>query len=264
VAVLAASALVTDRLDAVAGGWTWQAATLAGIEGPAAVAFSLWVVTWFRYRWNHSGPLTRWAGPGSYAAYVLHPPVLVLASMVTRPLPLPPEGKFVLVAPSVWWRHCPGDGADPAHVERLILIADARRVEFMDGAVLRHGLQLTLRQGRNPAQSASAEPSSATSCRLAAQHRRRRRSRHQGPDGRGDVAALPVGLSRLPAAQRALHPARPRRHGPVGCCVGRQRSSDGARERLGHRLGQLLEVIAEPVLDPRRLPRPPPPAPPWG
>jgi peptidoglycan/LPS O-acetylase OafA/YrhL len=36
---------------------------------------------------------------GSYAAYVLHPPVLVLASMITRPLPLPPEGKFVLVAP---------------------------------------------------------------------------------------------------------------------------------------------------------------------
>jgi hypothetical protein len=44
----------------------------------------------------------------------------------------------------------------------LILIVDARRREFMDGAVLRHGLQLTLRQGRNPAQSASAEPSSAT------------------------------------------------------------------------------------------------------
>jgi glucans biosynthesis protein C len=91
--------LVTDRLDAVAGGWTWQAATFAAIEGPAAVAFSLWVVIWFRHRWNRSGPLTRWAGRGSYAAYVLHPPVLVLASMVTRPLSLPPEGKFVLVAP---------------------------------------------------------------------------------------------------------------------------------------------------------------------
>lgn len=35
---------------------------------------------------------------GAYAAYVLHPPVLVLASLAAWPLPLPPEAKFVLVA----------------------------------------------------------------------------------------------------------------------------------------------------------------------
>jgi glucan biosynthesis protein C len=97
-AVLAASALATDRGDAVAGGWTWQAAALALLEGLVAVGLSLWVVAWFRRRWDRRGPLVRRVGRGSYAAYVLHPPVLVLASMATRPLPLAPEGKFVLVA----------------------------------------------------------------------------------------------------------------------------------------------------------------------
>jgi hypothetical protein len=42
--VLAAWALVVDRPDAVAGGFTWPAATVAVLEGPTAVAVSLWVV----------------------------------------------------------------------------------------------------------------------------------------------------------------------------------------------------------------------------
>ena len=95
-AVLAASVLATDRGDTVAGGWTWQAAALALLEGLVAVGLSLWVVAWFRRRWDRRGALVRRVGRGSYAAYVLHPPVLVVASMATRPLPLAPEGKFRL------------------------------------------------------------------------------------------------------------------------------------------------------------------------
>jgi hypothetical protein len=38
---LAVWALVTDRLDAVAGGWTWPTAALAVLEGSVAVALSL-------------------------------------------------------------------------------------------------------------------------------------------------------------------------------------------------------------------------------
>jgi hypothetical protein len=59
--LLAASAVMTDRLDAVAGGWTWQSATFAAVEGSAAAGFSLWALAWFRHRWNQQGPLTRWA-----------------------------------------------------------------------------------------------------------------------------------------------------------------------------------------------------------
>jgi hypothetical protein len=95
---LAAWALVTDRLDAVAGGLAWTSAAFAGLEGLGAVGSSLWLVAWFRRRWDRPGPLVRRAGRGSYAAYVLHPPVLVVLSLLARPLPVPPEAKFVLVA----------------------------------------------------------------------------------------------------------------------------------------------------------------------
>ena len=72
---------------------------MALLEGLVAVGLSLWVVAaWFRRRWDRRGALARRVGRGSSAAYVLHPPVLVLAWMATRPLPLAPEGKFVLVA----------------------------------------------------------------------------------------------------------------------------------------------------------------------
>jgi glucans biosynthesis protein C len=97
---LAAWALVTDRLDAVAGGLAWPSAAFAVLEGLGAVALSLWVGAWFRRRWDRPGRLVQRAGRGSYAAYVLHPPVLVMLSMLARPLPMAPEAKFALVAVS--------------------------------------------------------------------------------------------------------------------------------------------------------------------
>ena len=98
--VLAAWALVTDRLDAVAGGLAWPSAAFAGLEGLGAIGLSLWLVAWFRRRWDRPGRLVQRAGRGSYAAYVLHPPVLVALSLLVRPLPVAPEAKFVLVAVS--------------------------------------------------------------------------------------------------------------------------------------------------------------------
>ena len=63
-AVLAASALATDRGDAVAGGWTWQAAALALLEGLVAGGLSLWVVAWFRRRWDRRGSARPPGRPG--------------------------------------------------------------------------------------------------------------------------------------------------------------------------------------------------------
>jgi glucans biosynthesis protein C len=97
-AALAVWALVADRGDVVAGGVTGQSATLAVLEGLGAMALSLWVVAWFRRRWDRHGRLVERAGRGSYGAYVLHPPVLVALSLLARPLPVVPEAKFVLVA----------------------------------------------------------------------------------------------------------------------------------------------------------------------
>lgn len=95
---LAAAALAGGDLDPLAGGWHWQALVFVTREGIVAVALSLWLILWFPRRWDHQGRLAQRAGRGSYAAYVLHPPVLVVLSMLARPLPVPPEAKLVLVA----------------------------------------------------------------------------------------------------------------------------------------------------------------------
>jgi glucan biosynthesis protein C len=95
---------VTDTadgdLDRLYGGWHWPSLGFVVLEGIVAVSFSLWLVAWFGRRWTRQGPLARRAGRGAYAAYVLHPLVLVLVSFAARPLPLPPEVKFLLVAPA--------------------------------------------------------------------------------------------------------------------------------------------------------------------
>jgi glucans biosynthesis protein C len=80
------------------GGWAWPSAVFALMEGATAVALSLWVVTWFQRRWTGQRRLFERASRGAYAAYVVHPIVLVSASAAARPLPWPPETKFVLVA----------------------------------------------------------------------------------------------------------------------------------------------------------------------
>jgi glucans biosynthesis protein C len=96
--LVAVTSTAEGDLDPLYGGWHWPSLAFVVLEGIVAVAVSLWLVAWFRRRWIQQGRLARRASRGAYAAYLLHPPVLVLASFAARPLPLPPEAKFVLVA----------------------------------------------------------------------------------------------------------------------------------------------------------------------
>lgn len=98
IAALAGYALAGDDFASMEGGAHWEAITFAAIAGTVGVAVSLWVLSWFRRRWDHAGPTAQRAGRGSYAAYVIHPVVLVLLSLACRPLAIPPEMKFLLVA----------------------------------------------------------------------------------------------------------------------------------------------------------------------
>jgi hypothetical protein len=98
VAVVAGVALAADDIDAMYGGVHWQAATFAVAAGVVAVTLPLWLVDLFKRHWDHQGHLAERASRGCYAAYLLHPPVLVLLSLAALSLPLPPEAKFVLVA----------------------------------------------------------------------------------------------------------------------------------------------------------------------
>jgi len=90
--------LGTDDFGSLVGGFHWQAASFAAITGVVAVALNLWVVAWFERRWNHQGPLVAHAARGSYAAYIIHPTVVVLLSLAVLPLSIPPEWKLLIVA----------------------------------------------------------------------------------------------------------------------------------------------------------------------
>jgi hypothetical protein len=96
--LVAVTDMAHGELDRLFGGWHWPALAFAVLQGAVAVTFSLWVLAWFGRRWTRQGRLAARAGRGAYAAYVLHAPVLVLVSLAARPLPLPPEAKFLLVA----------------------------------------------------------------------------------------------------------------------------------------------------------------------
>jgi Acyltransferase family len=83
--------------DSFAGGWHWQAAAGALIEGVLATCVSLFAVEHFRRRHNRLHPLARRMAPAAYGAFVVHPPVLVGLALAVQPLPLPAELKFVAV-----------------------------------------------------------------------------------------------------------------------------------------------------------------------
>jgi glucan biosynthesis protein C len=83
--------------DSFAGGWHWQAAAGALIEGVLATCVSLYAVDYFRRHQHRLHPLARRMAPAAYGAFVVHPPVLVGLALAAQPLPLPAELKFVAV-----------------------------------------------------------------------------------------------------------------------------------------------------------------------
>lgn len=98
-AALAGYSLHAGGLTMIAGGWHWPTAAFALLDGTIAVVLAVWIAGWFQNRWNGPpGRVTAAAGRASYAAYFLHPLVLVGLSIAMRGLPWPPEVKFLIVA----------------------------------------------------------------------------------------------------------------------------------------------------------------------
>jgi hypothetical protein len=105
VALLATLALLAamatgSSLEAFAGGLTWQATLTASCEGAISVGLSMWLLGLFQRRFDHAGPLPRALGRAAFGAYVLQAPVLLICALLAHPLPLPPEAKFLIVAPA--------------------------------------------------------------------------------------------------------------------------------------------------------------------
>ena len=85
--------------EAPAGGLNWLSLAYSMWEGVMCVAMSITALVWFRERLNRQGRLLGAISGDSYAVYVLHPLLIVPLALALSGLRLPPELKFVLVAP---------------------------------------------------------------------------------------------------------------------------------------------------------------------
>jgi glucan biosynthesis protein C len=79
------------------GGFHPQATILPLVEGVIAIGMSLWVLEWFRRRWDYATRFTRGLGRSSFAAYIVHPPVVVLLSVGLSSVAVAVEVKFLAV-----------------------------------------------------------------------------------------------------------------------------------------------------------------------
>jgi hypothetical protein len=75
----------------------WPALTVACLEGVLTVFGSIWLLSVAQHRWNRSSPLSRALGRSSFAAFVVHPVLLIALALVLRPLPAGAAVKAALV-----------------------------------------------------------------------------------------------------------------------------------------------------------------------
>lgn len=96
---LAGYALAGDDVEVIAGSATPATFVFAWCDGTIAVAGGLWLVSILR---RHTPRPTWWraaAARSSYAAYVIHPLVLVALMVTISGWDVPPQVKLLLVAP---------------------------------------------------------------------------------------------------------------------------------------------------------------------
>jgi glucan biosynthesis protein C len=98
IGVLVAAVSLADDTDRFTGGWRVQALAEPLVEGTMAVAMSFWMLVWFMRRADHDGPLARRLGRASFAAYILHAPLVVLLSAGLSSVAMVIEFKFLVVA----------------------------------------------------------------------------------------------------------------------------------------------------------------------
>ncbi len=80
------------------GGWHWQALAYAMWDQLTGVAMMIGLIAFFRERFNRQGRLAKEASAGSYAAYIIHTPVIILFALAVRNVAIYPLLKFALVS----------------------------------------------------------------------------------------------------------------------------------------------------------------------
>jgi hypothetical protein len=85
-------------IEHAAGGWHWQAALAAALEGVLTVFGPVWLLSVAQHRLARPLPHGPALARSSYGAFVLQGVFLYGTAMSLRPLPLPAEGKALAVA----------------------------------------------------------------------------------------------------------------------------------------------------------------------
>ncbi|NLZ06129.1 MAG: acyltransferase family protein [Phycisphaerae bacterium] len=80
------------------GGFHWQSLALAMWEHATGIALMITLLVLFRERFNRPNRLTVEASASSYAAYVIHAPVIILGALAVRHVTIYPLLKFVVVS----------------------------------------------------------------------------------------------------------------------------------------------------------------------
>ena len=88
---------VASGVDEFLGGWHWQAALTAAVEGVLVVSGSVWLLGLAQRRFTWSGPLIAACARSAFPAFVLQGPVLLLLAIALRPLAIPAEAKGPLL-----------------------------------------------------------------------------------------------------------------------------------------------------------------------
>ncbi|MCT2581648.1 acyltransferase family protein [Actinophytocola gossypii] len=80
------------------GGWTWQAAATALVEGILVVSGSLWLLGLAQRHLTQDGKFAEGCARAAFPAFVIQGPVLILLALAMRPIAAPAEVKAPLVA----------------------------------------------------------------------------------------------------------------------------------------------------------------------
>ncbi len=101
VPILGIAVGITDLaadIDPFLGGWRWQAAATAVVEGILVVSGSVWLLGLAQQHLNQRGRFAEACSRAAFPAFVIQGPILILLALALRPLAAPAELKAPLVA----------------------------------------------------------------------------------------------------------------------------------------------------------------------
>jgi surface polysaccharide O-acyltransferase-like enzyme len=94
-----AGGALEGNVDALMGGFHWQALAYAVWEQLMCVAMIVVLLVLFRSRFTRQGSLAQTLSGDTYAVYIVHAPVIVLLALALSGIEMDMSLKFVLVAP---------------------------------------------------------------------------------------------------------------------------------------------------------------------